>query len=199
MGERRKEIRRALQLDAGVMVSFKVDSEVRLREFTLEDARAVFDAVIANRDHLSPFMHWMTPGYSIDSAKAFIEQSIEKRAARKSLSLGIFRGEQFIGSIGFVYFDWVAGKAEIGYWISADEEGKGIVTASARLLIGFAFRELELNRIEIRCSSENRRSAAIPERLGFTREGLLRMAEFRNGRLHDFEIYGLLASEWKGV
>jgi len=66
-------------------------------------------------------------------------------------------------------------------------------------LIDFAFRELELNRIEIRCSSENSRSAAIPQRLGFTREGLLRMAEFRNGRLHDFEIYGLLASEWEGV
>ena len=198
MGERRKEIRRALQLDAGVMVSFKVDSEVRIRELALEDARAVFDVVTANRDHLSPFMHWMTPGYSIDSAQAFIQQAIEKRAARKSLSLGIFRAERFIGSIGFVFFDWVAGKAEIGYWISADEEGKGIVTASARLLIDFAFRELELNRIEIRCSSENSRSAAIPQRLGFTREGLLRMAEFRNGRLHDFEIYGLLASEWKG-
>ncbi len=180
------------------MVSFKIDSEVRLRELTLEDARAVFDVVTANRDHLSPFMHWMTPGYSIDSAQAFIQQATEKRAARKSLSLGIFRAERFIGSIGFVYFDWVAGKAEIGYWISADEEGKGIVTASARLLIDFAFRELELNRIEIRCSSENSRSAAIPQRLGFTREGLLRMAEFRNGRLHDFEIYGLLASEWKG-
>src|SRR5687768_15714590 len=197
MGERRKEIRRALQLDAGVMVSFKVDSGVWLREFTLEDARAVFDAVIANRDHLSPFMHWMTPGYSIDSANAFIQQAIEKRAARKSLSLGILRGERFIGSIGFVYFDWVAGKAEIGYWISADEEGKGIVAESARMLIDFAFRELELNRIEIRCSSDISGSAVIALRLGFTREGLLRIDEFSNGRLHDFEICGLLASEWK--
>ena len=178
--------------------SFRVTDEIVLRAFTLNDAEQVFAIVMKNSDHLRPFMHWMVPDYSLRSAKEFISQSIAGLADRKSLALGIFRRNDFIGSIGFVNFDWNSKKTEIGYWISEDEEGKGIVTEACRLLIDHAFHELGMNRIEIRCSAENVRSAAIPERLGFVREGVLRQAEFRDGRLHDFNLYGLLASEWKG-
>jgi ribosomal-protein-serine acetyltransferase len=76
------------------------------------------------------------------------------------------------------------------------EEGKGIISAACRVLIGYAFDELHLNRAEIRCATSNLRSAAIPERLGFRKEGVLRQSEFRDGQLHDFSIYGLLAEEW---
>lgn len=179
------------------MVSFKLQSGVTLREFEHGDAQAVFETVLANYDHLKGFMHWMSPDYSIQSARDFIEQSIAGRADRKALGFGIFREDSFIGSIGFVYFDWLAKKAEIGYWIARDDEGKGIITEASRLLIHFAFTELGLNRIEIRCSAVNLRSSAVPKRLGFTQEGHLRQAEYRNGGLHDFEIYGLLASEWQ--
>jgi ribosomal-protein-serine acetyltransferase len=60
---------------------------------------------------------------------------------------------------------------------------------------------LGMNRIEIRCSAENIRSAAIPKRFGFTQEGRLRQRELRQERLHDFLIFGLLRSEWesKGI
>jgi len=71
------------------------------------------------------------------------------------------------------------------------------VSAACRRLIQFAIDDLEMNRIEIHCSTENKRSAAIPERFGFTREGVLRQAALRDGKLHDFAIYGLLAAEWK--
>lgn len=181
------------------MVSFRVEDQIELREFLPEDAEAVFDAVSSNFHHLQPFMLWATPDYSLESAKTFIAQSLRQRAERESLGLGIFRGDRLIGAIGFVNFDWQAMRAEIGYWISQDEEGKGIISSACRTLIDFAFNELDLNRIEIRCSAENARSAAVPKRLGFQKEGHLRQSEFRNGRLHDFEIYGLLASEWKQV
>jgi len=62
-------------------------------------------------------------------------------------------------------------------------------------MIDYAFGEMEMNRVEIRCSAQNTRSAAIPERLGFTKEGLLRQAEVINGRPHDFLIFGLLAED----
>jgi ribosomal-protein-serine acetyltransferase len=178
------------------MVTFRIDNEITLREFTRDDAEAVFEAVRRDYEHLKPFMHWITPDYDLDSARQFIDGYLADRADRRALGLGIFRNGKVVGSIGFVNFDWKAMKTEIGYWISHDEEGKGIVSAAARQLIDFAFRELDINRIEIRCSALNTRSAAIPKRLGFTREGLLRQSEFRNGQLHDFEIYGLLASEW---
>ncbi len=52
-----------------------------------------------------------------------------------------------------------------------------------------------MNRVEIRCSTENSRSAAVPERLGFKLEGTLRQAEVLHGRAHDFLIFGLLAED----
>jgi ribosomal-protein-serine acetyltransferase len=141
------------------------------------------------------FMHWMTPDYSISSAEEFVTRSIAAAASKTSLGFGIFRDAHFIGSIGFNQFDWQSKRTEIGYWIDKGEEGKGIVTRSCERLIGYAFDDLNMNRVEIRCSTENIRSAAIPERLGFQKEGVLRRAEMRNGRLQDFSVYGLLADD----
>lgn len=179
------------------MVSFRLDSEIVLREFKPTDAEAVFRTVTENHEHLRVFMHWIVPDYSLLSARQFIAEAIAARSERRNLGLAIFRNDRFIGSIGFTTFDWLANATEIGYWIAKDEEGKGIVSRSVELLIDHAFSELGMNRIEIRCSAENIRSAAIPERLGFKREGVLRQSQFRNGKLHDFIVFGLLKSEWR--
>ena len=178
---------------------FRIDQDIELRPFVESDAKAVLTAVCENRDHLKPFMQWMVDDYSIDHAREFIARSIASAKAMESLGFGIFRAGKFIGSIGFVNFDWKVQSTEIGYWIASSEEGKGIITKASGMLINHAIREWGINRIEIRCSTLNARSAAVPERLGFSREGLLRQSEFRNGKLHDFYIYGLLAAEWKGL
>lgn len=175
---------------------FQVRAGITLRTFCVSDADIVYDVVDRNRDHLQTFMHWMTPDYSRGSAKEFIGRAVVRKEAEQGLGYGIFHDDRLTGSIGFVLFDWNARKTEIGYWIDKSEEGKGIVSAACKVLIDYAFGELGMNRIEIRCSAENRRSAAIPERFGFKKEGVLRQSEFRNGHLHDFVVYGLLADEW---
>lgn len=184
-------------MDAELKTCFTLNENISLRLLTSDDTLAVFESVIRNRDHLRPYMHWLQPDYSIDSTSEFIRQNLVNVSEKNGLGLGIFRDRAFIGSIGFVGFDWAARRTEIGYWIDNEEEGKGIVSAACKLLIEYAFGDLRLNRIEIRCSSENVRSASIAERLGFTREGVLRRSEWRGGRLHDFVVYGLLAYEWR--
>jgi ribosomal-protein-serine acetyltransferase len=183
-------------MDGNALITFDLGDGHILRPFHAGDAEAVFTAVMANYNHLREYMHWMVPNYSLDHAKEFIASSIEATANKQSLGFGIFIGTELIGSIGFVHFDHAARRTEIGYWIDKSHEGKGIVSRSCRRLIDYAFGELQMNRVEIRCSTENVRSAAIPVRFGFTREGTLRQSEVRNGRMHDFAIYGLLASEW---
>ena len=182
-------------MDIELRTRFRLDDEITLRAWEERDIERGFDAVMRNREHLQEFMHWMSPDYSIESSRQFISEGIAKRKAKETLGLGIFRGEDLIGSIGFVKFDWNSRRTEIGYWISKDDEGKGIITRATKLLIDYAFGDLDMNRIEIRCSAENVRSAAVPERLSFKKEGQLRQAEFRNGRLHDFCIYGLLRED----
>jgi ribosomal-protein-serine acetyltransferase len=68
------------------------------------------------------------------------------------------------------------------------------MTRAVKALIDHAFGELGLHRVEIRAAAENRRSRAIPERLGFEQEGILREAERVGERYQDLVVYGLLAS-----
>jgi ribosomal-protein-serine acetyltransferase len=179
------------------MITFQIDDELSMRQFRDGDAESVFNIVRQNYDHLTEYMHWMVSDYSLQSAREFVERSVKAAAEGESLGFGIFRNDDLIGTIGFVKFDKDSSRTEIGYWISRTEEGKGIITRSCRLLIDHAFVNLNLNRIEIRCSVDNTRSAAVPERLGFTKEGVLRQSEMRHGKLHDFVVYGLLAGEWR--
>ncbi len=183
-------------MDAFSIDRIAIGDDIELRRFTPEDVRIVFETVSRNRDHLETFMHWMTPDYSIESAAEFIERSTAATEKKESLGFGIFRGKDLLGSIGLMNFEWKARRAEIGYWIAKDEEGKGIVSRCCKALLDLSFGPLDMNRIEIRCAAKNTKSAAIPKRFGFTFEGRLRQVELRNDGLHDFLIFGLLKSEW---
>ena len=182
-------------MDVGLKTEFVVGDGITLRAWREDDVQIAFDAVKRNSEHLKAFMRWMTPDYDLAASQKFIADAITSRLQRKKLQLGIFDGEEVVGSIGFIYFDRDAKKTEIGYWIDREAEGRGIITRACRVLIDYAFDELAMNRIEIRCSTKNLRSAAVPERLGFVKEGVLRQAESLKDGLHDFNIYGLLAQD----
>jgi ribosomal-protein-serine acetyltransferase len=70
------------------------------------------------------------------------------------------------------------------------------MTKACRFLVDYAFAELKLNRVEIRCATGNHKSRAIPERLGFKLEGTVRQAEWLYDHFVDHALYGMLASEW---
>jgi ribosomal-protein-serine acetyltransferase len=87
---------------------------------------------------------------------------------------------------------------EIGYWLAEDMQGHGIITRSCRALLDYAFNDRGMNRIQIRAATDNTRSWAIAERLGFTYEGIQRQAGFASRGFHDLAVYSMLAHEWKG-
>jgi len=93
--------------------------------------------------------------------------------------------------------DWTNRKTEIGYWLGESFQGRGLVTKSCRVLIDYAFNELKLNRVEMRCGVENKKSRNIPEKLGFREEGVVRQAGWLHDHFVDYVIYGMLASEWR--
>ena len=75
-------------------------------------------------------------------------------------------------------------------------QGRGIMTRACAAMTRWCFDELKLNRVEIQCARENARSRAVPMRLGFVQEGILRQAGTAEAGFVDHVVYGMLASEW---
>ena len=105
--------------------------------------------------------------------------------------------EAIIGSLWIFkpvpYFDAL----EIGYILLGREHwGKGLMTEAAGLVVDYLFTSSRVNRLEIRCDVENRASARVAEKLGFTHEGIARQATVSRGAHHDMKQYALLRSEW---
>ena len=86
-------------------------------------------------------------------------------------------------------------RAELGYSLAAAEQGKGLAAEAMRLVLGFAFGELGLERIEADVDPRNLASCRLLERLGFQREGLLRARWRVAGEVTDSVMFGLLRGE----
>ncbi|HEX8372400.1 MAG TPA: GNAT family protein [Chthoniobacterales bacterium] len=100
--------------------------------------------------------------------------------------------EALCGVIGYNRIDWESRIAFPGYWLAKGSEGKGIMTQCCRALVDHASTEYRLNRIEIMVATENLKSQAIPDRLGFTREGVLRDAEWLYDHYVDHTVNALV-------
>jgi len=110
----------------------------------------------------------------------------------------LWQGAELVGGVG-LFADTFGIAAEIGYWIRASHEGRGHITRACRALIDIGFDEFGLHRIEIRAGLENIRSRAVPERLGFTYEGIEREGSRGSRGFYDLAVYGLLDREWRDV
>ncbi len=108
------------------------------------------------------------------------------------------QGEEGLRLAGWVnlLIDGPARSAEVGYWLDADFEGRGLVTRAVTAVLNHAFGQLDLQRVELQTTADNERSRSVARRLGFTQEGVLReAAAFADGR-RDVVVHGLLAREW---
>lgn len=173
----------------------RVDGEIELRAYTPRDARALFEVIDANRDHLRPWMGWVDTTRAPRDLRGFIGRAVSHRRRGTGLPMGIWYRGALVGTAGFNRIDWPDGKTEIGYWLARDLQGRGIVTRTCRALVRLAFDRLGLNRVEIQVAPENRRSRAVPRRLGFTQEGVLRESQRVNRGYQSTVVYGLLRSD----
>lgn len=179
------------------MFKYIIDDSTHLSLLEIKDAEKLFDLINRNRDHIGEWLKFPSITLKEDDSKTFIERTRIRYAKDEGYWLGVWNGDELAGSIGYLYVDQENKKTEIGYWLGKEYEGKGIITKSIKVLIDYAFNELQLHKIEIGAARDNIRSRAIPEKLGFKREGEIRDYEYINGRFIDRIIYGLKADEWR--
>lgn len=179
------------------MVTITVNDNITLRTYLKEDADALFAAVNGMRPHLTPWLDWVTYTTKPEHSVQFIQNSLHQLEMQEALALGIFYNGTIIGGVGMHQWDHKVKKAQIGYWIVKDHEGKGIVHESLKHFLNFLFGKIGLNKIEIHFVAANKRSAKVAERLGCQIEGVLRQSAVRNGNVENVVIAGLLKNEWK--
>ena len=176
-------------------VRFHLGDDFHLRLLEEGDAEELHALVDANRDYLAEWMPWAAD-QTLEGTLAFIRTTMRRHAENNGFETALVLDGRIVGAAGFAGVDWVARSTSIGYWLAETHQGRGLMTSAVRALIGHAFGEWELHRVQIQAAVGNNRSSAIPERLGFQREGVLREAERVGDRYHDLVVYGLLDSEW---
>ncbi|KIV63747.1 acetyltransferase, GNAT family [Bacillus mycoides] len=142
------------------------------------DGKVVYDAIQASIQELKPWMVFAQKEQTEEEIEESIRKSHIQFLQREDLRLLVFSNEtgEFIASAGLHRINWDIPQFEIGYWIDSRFSGKGYMVEAAKGITDYAFTKLKANRVEIRCDSLNKKSRAIPEKLGFKLEGTLESA-----------------------
>jgi RimJ/RimL family protein N-acetyltransferase len=104
--------------------------------------------------------------------------------------------------VGYTVLDGIIWSQGIG-WVAigigdSALRGKGIGSDAMRLLLNFAFGELNLRRVQLTVFAYNVPAMRLYKKLGFQREGLFREFLMRDGQVYDLLLYALLRREWNG-
>lgn len=170
------------------------DGAVRLRPWT---ARDVDGAHRATQDPLIARFTRVRPNQTRDDVRRFYGGQEAAREAGEALELAIADavGDELVGTIALLRFEWAERRCEIGYWVAPWARGRGVATRAVGLLAPWALRTLDIARLGLTADVDNVASQRIAERCGFVREGVLRSYEQHHGRSRDLVIYSLLPSD----
>lgn len=179
------------------MKTYQITDNIRLELSHPLHAVALYKAVNRNKNHLRTFLTWVDKMTNVEDFEKYLIHCANEHNEGKEASYNIFKDERLIGRIGLHQIDSNNKNASIGYWLDKKEEGHGLMTTATRILLNHAFTVLDLHRVEILTATQNTKSAAIPVRLGFRQEGILRETEKHNDMFFDLTIFSILKKEWE--
>jgi ribosomal-protein-serine acetyltransferase len=179
------------------MILISVRENLVMRSLSDSDVLSVYETIDKNRDYLRRWLPWVD-GTNSPAVTENVIASWKKAYENKSdVVLGIFEGGAYIGNIGLHDLKRPNRSGMIGYWFAQGCQGRGIITDCVRALTDFGFYTLGLNRIYIHCAAENKKSRAIPERLGFAQEGAFQDGEWLYGIFYDLIVYAMVKRNWQ--
>ncbi len=175
----------------------KINDKLSLKMPTMEDSQEIYKVVDKDRNHLKKWLAWVDKTTSVKNIEDNTTERIEKFAKKEAASFYARYEDKWIASVGFISIDDTNKRGEIGYWLSSEFEGRGLMTECVKASINYGFNDLGLHRILIRCSVNNLKSAAIPKRLGFILEGTSREDHKTEDDFEDTFMWSILEGEWK--
>ncbi|MEU9181555.1 GNAT family protein [Streptomyces sp. NPDC048550] len=178
------------------MFTLSLGDHARLRPLEPWQAPEFLAHIDRARASVDPWIPWATFSTDLDSATATLQRYADRLATDTGGIYGIWLDGTLVGGVMFTRFDSASGVCEIGCWLESAGEGRGLVTRACRLLIGWAFQERGMSRVEWWAAAGNTRSIDVARRLGMTRDGVLRQHSSYRGVRRDIEVWSVLSEEW---
>lgn len=171
-----------------------------LRRFHRRDVSSLEESVRSSLADLNEWLPWAHMDYTRDDAVAFVRDSVQAWREEKAFDFAIRPQEdpeRHLGNISIWQTSRTGRIGEIGYWICTDLTGQGYATEATRALMRTGFELLGLHKVTLRIAVGNRGSQRVAEKLGFTREGLLREELLIRGNWMDHTLYSMLEGEFR--
>jgi len=167
------------------------------RLITLDDAAALASLLRVNREFLAPWEPVRPEEYfTVEGQQAVVREALD--ACERGTTLPHVIVDDTGAVIGRITLNGIVRgpfrSCSMGYWLSADANGRGYATRAVRELVRTAFEELELHRVQAETLLDNVRSQRVLERTGFVRIGMAPGYLAIAGRWQDHFIYQTLNS-----
>lgn len=165
-----------------------------MRPYRAEDLAEFVAAARESADTVGRWLGFAHAGYTVEEGAAWFARTAQNLAAGTAYELGIFDAEtgEFVGGGGLNHFNTVHPLCNLGYWVRASCQGRGIAPAIVRSLSRYAFESLKIQRVEIIVAVGNEPSRAVAIKTGALYEGVLRNRIQTNGQVHDAHMFSLV-------
>ncbi|MGO8703287.1 MAG: GNAT family N-acetyltransferase [Candidatus Brocadiia bacterium] len=173
-----------------------MEREYAIRLYQPGDAEQMQAAALESVDQVYRWMAWCHEAYSLADARQWITAQVDLAKQGMAYEFAIFDHDgRFLGGCGINQINKANRLANLGYWVRTSAMGCGVAPAAVRFVKDFAFRETDLNRLEIVCAVANTRSRRVAEKVGAVREGVLRSRLMLPTGPSDAIMFSLLRSQ----
>lgn len=173
-------------------MNLRIDDEILVRECVTSDAEIIHNSFATQGYYLRQWLPVAAIFNTVDDVADYIYYASMENVFLFSIEYK----QQFAGMISMSAFSSINQSAELGYWLRKEFQGKGIMTRSLQAIIQQAYDKKRINRLVIKCATENFSSQRIPEKLGFTYEGTERDGEkSADGYFVDLKVYSRLKND----
>lgn len=170
-----------------------IGQRVTLREFRWEDLSEIRKWVTDERTARGLSSVFMKP-QTWEQTEQYLRNLLDGGAGANFVIAGK-EDLKYLGQCNLMMVDHVARKAEMAIVVQEEHTGRGIGFEAGMLLLDFAFRQMNLNRVYLKVYADNLRAIRLYEKLGFRHEGRLREDAYRDGKYEDTLMMGILRSE----
>ncbi|QEV20401.1 GNAT family N-acetyltransferase [Streptomyces alboniger] len=181
------------------MFAISLAEGAELRPLEPWQAAEFIEHIDRAREYAGPWVPFTVDVKDLETARGFLRTYAEKAAADTGRLYGIWLDGTLVGGALFRIFDTSSDSCELGVWLEPSAAGRGLVNRASRIVIDWAVEQRGMHRVEWLVSSRNDRSKAAAQRLGFTRDGVLRESFPWQGVRHDMEVWSVLAPEWRAA